>query len=150
MTQAIIFIGIQATGKSTFYREKFFNTHVRISLDLLKTRHREKSFLNACFQTQQKFVVDNTNPTFKERERYITLAKQAKFEIVGYYFESKIADSLQRNEHRSLKERIPEKGILGAYNKLEIPNLSEGFDRLFYVKTISNNSFKVEEWLNEV
>ncbi|MBN1315005.1 MAG: hypothetical protein JXA42_06040 [Anaerolineales bacterium] len=37
--QAVIFIGIQATGKSTFFKERFFNTHVRISLDLLKTRN---------------------------------------------------------------------------------------------------------------
>ncbi|MEL6944740.1 MAG: ATP-binding protein, partial [Bacteroidota bacterium] len=35
--QAILFIGIQASGKSTFYKERFFNTHVRISMDLLNT-----------------------------------------------------------------------------------------------------------------
>jgi len=28
--QVIIFIGIQATGKSIFYKENFFDTHVRI------------------------------------------------------------------------------------------------------------------------
>jgi len=25
--EAIIFIGIQATGKSTFFQQRFFNTH---------------------------------------------------------------------------------------------------------------------------
>jgi predicted kinase len=39
--QAIIFMGIQACGKSTFYHHKFALTHVRINLDMLKTRHRE-------------------------------------------------------------------------------------------------------------
>ncbi len=29
---AIILIGIPASGKSTFYRQRFFFTHVRISL----------------------------------------------------------------------------------------------------------------------
>ncbi len=35
--QAILFSGIQATGKSSFYRERFFHTHVRINLDMLRT-----------------------------------------------------------------------------------------------------------------
>ena len=38
--EAVVFTGIQASGKSTFYRERFFHTHLRISLDLLKTRGR--------------------------------------------------------------------------------------------------------------
>ena len=69
--QSIIFFGIQASGKSTFYRERFFHSHVRLSLDLLRTRHRERQFLLTCVQTQARFVVDNTNPTVVERQRYI-------------------------------------------------------------------------------
>jgi hypothetical protein len=42
--EAIIFIGVQATGKSSYFRDRFFGTHVRISLDLLKTRHRGGSW----------------------------------------------------------------------------------------------------------
>ncbi len=89
--QAIIFIGIQATGKTTFYNDRFFNTHVRISLDLLKTRHREHEFLTTCLRTRQSFVVDNTNPTIEDRKRYIDMVKDAKYEVIGYYFESKIS-----------------------------------------------------------
>lgn len=33
--QAVIFTGLQASGKSAFYRERFFNTHIRINLDIL-------------------------------------------------------------------------------------------------------------------
>ena len=40
--QLIIFMGLQASGKSTFYREKFIDTHIRLNLDMLKTRHREQ------------------------------------------------------------------------------------------------------------
>lgn len=72
--QAIIFCGIQASGKSTFYQQHFFHTHVRISLDLLRTRYRENLFLDACLRTQQRFVVDNTNPTAVERAKYVALA----------------------------------------------------------------------------
>jgi hypothetical protein len=30
--EAVILIGIQGSGESTFCRERFFNTHVRISI----------------------------------------------------------------------------------------------------------------------
>ena len=32
--EAIIFTGLQGSGKSSVYRERFFTTHMRISLDL--------------------------------------------------------------------------------------------------------------------
>lgn len=32
--EAVLFIGMQASGKSTFYRERFFSSHVRINLDI--------------------------------------------------------------------------------------------------------------------
>lgn len=144
--QTIIFIGIQATGKSTFYKKEFFGTHVRISLDLLRTRHREQVFLQACLQTQQRFVVDNTNPTIEERQRYIHMAQAMKYEVIGYYFESKIKEAIERNSSRSGKALIPERGIMGTYNRLEIPSLSEGFDKLFYVKLADNSEFEVTPW----
>ena len=60
--EAVVFVGLQGSGKSSFFKERFFSTHVRISLDLLKTRHREQRFLEACLSTEQRFVIDNTNP----------------------------------------------------------------------------------------
>jgi predicted kinase len=148
--QAIIFIGIQATGKSTFFKEKFFDSHVRISLDVLKTRSREKLFLDACLQSGQKFVVDNTNPTMEDRKRYIAPAKAANFEVVGYYFESKLTDSLQRNRQRLGKQLIPERGVLATYHKLQLPALNEGFDKLYYVQIDASGSFVIMEWADEI
>ena len=46
--EAVILIGIQASGKSSFYKERFFDTHVRINLDMLKTKHRQRVLLDAC------------------------------------------------------------------------------------------------------
>jgi hypothetical protein len=65
--EAIIFIGIQATGKSTFFQQRFFVTHVRINLDMLKTRNRERILLVACLEDKQPFVIDNTNLTREAR-----------------------------------------------------------------------------------
>ncbi|MCZ7685192.1 MAG: AAA family ATPase [Sandaracinaceae bacterium] len=146
--EAILFTGIQATGKTTLYRERFFRTHVRISLDLLRTRHREAAFLDACLATQQPFVVDNTNPARVDRARYITAARRAGFRVVSYYFSSQIGPALARNRERTGKERIPEPGVLGTYGRLEPPSRDEGFDAMFFVR-MHESGFAVEEWRDE-
>jgi predicted kinase len=95
--EAAIFVGIQASGKSSFYRKQFFDTHLRINLDMLKTRHRERILLRACIEAKQPFVVDNTNPTIEERARYIEIARSGGFRVVGYYFRSPPKEALTRN-----------------------------------------------------
>jgi predicted kinase len=148
--QTIIFIGIQATGKTTFYVQRFLNTHVRISLDLLRTRHREAQFLDTCLQTQQRFVIDNTNPTKEDRRRYIAMASDAGYEVVGYYFQSQVYAAIERNDARLESEQIPPKGILSTYSKLELPSYAEGFDELYYVSIGDDGDFRVEGWKDEV
>jgi predicted kinase len=148
--QAIIFVGIQASGKSTFYHQRFANTHIRINLDMLKTRHREQRLLETCLEIGQPFVIDNTNPTPQDRERYIIPAKGKGFWVIGYYFESKIADSLQRNQYRQSEQQIPEKGIRGTHARLILPKYEEGFDELFYAQIAPERKFIVKEWINEI
>lgn len=148
--EALIFCGIQATGKSTFYKERFFNSHVRISMDLLNTRHKEKRFLDMCIELQQRFVVDNTNPTIADRQRYILPAREAKYKVIGYFFQSKIQEALQRNEQRVGKERIDEKGITGTRNRLVLPTFAEGFDELYFVCITLENTFSITAWQHEI
>lgn len=143
--EAIIFCGIQASGKTTFYLQNFLHTHVRISMDLLRTRHREKKFLELCLQTGQRFVADNTNPSAEERSRYIQPALAAKFIIKGYFFESTVGDAIRRNAGRSGKARIPEKGVGGTFKRLEIPKISEGFHTLYKVRIRPDYMFQVQE-----
>lgn len=148
--EAVILMGIQASGKTTFYRERFFNTHVRISLDMLKTRHREMRLMQVCLETQQPFVIDNTNPTREERRRYIEAAKAVRFRVVGYYLQSKAEECKARNEGRCENQQIPLVGLLGTYKRLELPSLSEGFDELYYVRIGEEGQFIVERWSDEV
>jgi predicted kinase len=141
--EALIFIGLQASGKSSFYRERFFSTHVRISLDLLRTRHRERRMLSLCLETQQPFVIDNTNPTREDRRRYIDAARSAGFEIVGYYFSGRIAECLLRNQQRS--HPVPDVGLLATARKLQLPSMDEGFDYLNFVR-LDASGFVTDDW----
>ncbi|MEJ3718196.1 AAA family ATPase [Paenibacillus polymyxa] len=142
--ECVIFIGIQASGKSTFYKERFFKTHMRINLDMLKTRNRENMYLQTSIETMQRFVVDNTNPTVEERKKYIDVCKNKGFKIIGYYFEPDYAESIKRNEQRTGKEYIPEIGIKSVMSKLEVPSYEEGFDEIYSVIS-SEGTFRIEK-----
>ncbi|HSJ03696.1 MAG TPA: ATP-binding protein, partial [Verrucomicrobium sp.] len=61
--QLILFTGIPASGKSLFYKQRYADTHVRINLDMLRTRNRESILFRACLEGKAQVVVDNTNLT---------------------------------------------------------------------------------------
>lgn len=144
--EAVIFIGIPGSGKTTFFRERFFDRYVRISKDLLRTRHREQVFLHACLSTQQRFVIDNTNVLAAERRLYIPRARAAKFRIVGYVFDSTLKDALRRNAQRQGKAIVPIAGVIGKYKRLQMPDLREGFDDLLSVSIDNESKFIVLPW----
>jgi predicted kinase len=141
--ELVIFVGLQASGKSTLYRQRFFTTHVRINLDMLKTRHRERTLLQACVAMQQHCVVDNTNVLRAERAVYITAARPARFRVVGYFFEPDIQACIARNEQRTGREHIPVKGILSAAKRMQPPRYDEGFDALYHVRIDPADGFRV-------
>ena len=146
---AIILIGIPATGKSTFCRQRFSETHTAISLDILKSRKREKALLDECLASKKPFVIDNTNASSEERHRFIAPAKAAGYRVTGYYFSSKVEEALERNRHREGADRIREQGIFGAAGRLVLPCWSEGFDELWYVRMDGDCGFIVDEWKSQ-
>lgn len=138
--ELVIFIGLQGSGKSSFYMQRFFATHVRINLDMLKTRHRERTLLQACIAMQQHTVVDNTNLLRTERAVYLGAGRASGFRIVGYFFTPDVPGCLTRNAQRSGPARVPDKAILGAARRLQPPMLSEGFDMLYDVRVEATGS----------
>jgi len=141
--EAIVLIGIQGSGKSTFYSQRFASTHARISLDELKTRRREQEVLEAYLRLGRPFVIDNTNVRAADRARYIAAAKAAGFRVTGYFLDASLRDALRRNKLRAGKEAIPVPGVVGTLKRLERPSFQEGFDELYSVSRDDDDQFVV-------
>lgn len=142
--ELVLLIGIPATGKSTFAKERFFASHLRVNRDMLKTAHRERVLFDACLSTSTALLVDNTNVTRAERARFIDAARAAGFRVRGFFFESKVRDALARNEARG--RPVPDVAVLGRSKELELPSFSEGFHELFFVRPATTGGFDVANW----
>ncbi len=142
--EAVVLCGVQGSGKTTLYRDRFLDTHVRVSMDLLRTRHREAAFLHTCLETRQPFVVDNTNPTPADRRRYLEPARAAGFKVIGYLVEVEQAEALARNAERSGTRRVPASGLVGTGRRLIRPAPEEGFDELWHATAAPGGGWRVE------
>lgn len=131
--ELIVFCGVQGAGKTTFYQANFSATHLRISLDMLRTRRRERAILEACLAIGQRAVVDNTNPTRAERAVYVDLARRARFRAVAYRFDTPVPVCRARNEARTGRARVPPAGLHATAARFEPPMLGEGFAAVFAV-----------------
>ena len=143
---AVIFIGIPASGKSTFYSRFFRETHVHINLDTIHTRNKEKTLLDECVSLGRSFVVDNTNPTAFDRERYISAIKGKSYRIYGYFFRGNITDCIKRNSYRTGKARVPDRAITAISSKMQPPKYSEGFDKIYFVDQVDGD-FSVDGYI---
>lgn len=63
----VIMMGLQGSGKSTFYAKHLLENYVRVNLDTLKTRYQERLLIDECLTNGHNFVIDNTNPTREDR-----------------------------------------------------------------------------------
>jgi predicted kinase len=135
--EAIVLCGIQGSGKTTLYRDRFLDTHVRVSLDLLRTRPREAAFLRTCLETRQPFVVDNTNPTPAERRRYVEPARAAGFRVIAYLVAVDAAQAFARAD-------IPPARVAATARALQTPTPEEGFDELWHATGASGGGWRIE------
>jgi predicted kinase len=142
--EAIVLCGVQGSGKTTLYRERFLETHVRVSMDLLRTRHREAALLDWCLRERQRFVVDNTNPTAADRRRYVEPARAAGFRVIGYLVEVDPAVALGRNAERDAARRVPVVGVAATSRRLIRPALEEGFDELWHATAAPGRGWRIE------
>jgi predicted kinase len=142
--EAIVLCGLQGAGKTTLYRDRWLETHVRISMDLLRTRPREAALLELCLSTRQPLAVDNTNPTPAERRRYVEPARAAGFRVVGYLVDADPDEALGRNVRREGRRRISERAVLGTARRLIRPVPEEGFDELWHATPAAAGGWRIE------
>ena len=143
--EAVILCGVQGSGKTTLYRDRFLETHARVSMDLLRTRARERAFLQVCVETRMPFVVDNTNPTVAERARYLKPAREAGFKLVAYLVEVDFAVAAARNAAR--ERTVPATGLRDVARRLVEPTPEEGFDELFHATALPDGGWRIEPLL---
>lgn len=134
----MILIGLPASGKSTFYRERFAATHDHVSKDLIRSaarpQARQQKSIAASLARGRSVAVDNTNPRRATRAAIVGLARQYGAATTAYYFETTAADALRRNRLRQGRDRVPDVAIFTVRKRLEPPDASEGFDRIFLVR----------------
>ncbi len=152
--EVIILMGLQASGKSTFFRSHFALTHVHVSKDLLrnnrKPARRQHQLIEEALQAGRSVVVDNTNATREEREPLIALGHCYGAMVIGYYFEVQLRESLERNRSRQGKAKVPEIAIFTTLKRLVRPSFEEGFDELFSARPLGNQTFEVCDWKEEL
>jgi predicted kinase len=139
----VLLIGVPASGKSSFYKARFADTHVRLNLDMLRTPHRLRLLRDACLAAGASFVLDNTNVTRAGRREHLAAARAAGFRVEGYFLESRRDECLARNEGRAGRARIPASAVRGMSERLEVPAADEGFDALFRVRLLAGGGFEV-------
>ena len=151
--ELVIFIGLQASGKSTFFRTYFATTHEQVSKDLMRNNknraRRQAQLIEAALQAGRSVVVDNTNPTIEDRASLIQLSKTYGAQIIGYYFESQVSLCRKRNQQRVGKDQVPDVAIYSTIKKLVRPTYAEGFHQLFYVHIASQSAFEVRPWVED-
>jgi predicted kinase len=136
--QLIIFTGLPASGKSTYYREHFAATHVHVSKDMMPKARRsdEKQLIEveAALAAGKSVVVDNTNPSPDVRAPLIALGRRHGARIIAYYFDTDMKTCLARNRLREGIARVPNVALFVTRKKLVPPAIEEGFDEVVVVR----------------
>ncbi len=138
--ELIVFAGLQAAGKSTYYRTHFAATHVHVSKDLMKNARnreaRQQRLVEEALAAGRSVVVDNTNATAAARAPLVETGRRYCARVVAYHFESTVNDALARNRMREGLARVPDVAIFTTAKKFEAPSFSEGFDEVRVIAPI--------------
>jgi predicted kinase len=152
--ELVLFIGLQASGKSSFYRARFTATHAHVSMDHFPNnrnrRARQLLLVEEALRGGRSVVIDNTNPTALDRAPIIHLARSRDVPVIGYYFESRLGPCVERNRARLGKARVPDVALFATVKRLERPSLDEGFSRLYHVRMSESGDWEVSEWCDSV
>ncbi len=140
-------IGLQACGKTTFYRQRFAATHVHVSKDAFpsarRPQRRQMRMIEEALADGRDVVVDNTNPSPAEWAPIIAAARAHGAGVTGYWFPPDLAASMARNAARTGRTRVPDVGLRATIKILREPATADGFDELHTVRFDGAGGFDV-------
>ncbi len=142
-------VGLPASGKTSFVAARLAGTHRHVSGDLLgrrRSRARQHALVEAALAAGASVVVDNVNARAADRAELIALGRARGARVVGYYFDTPVAEAIARNRRRAGPARVPDVAIYAAARRLEPPAPAEGFDALYRVTFAPDGGFAVTPW----
>ena len=146
--ELVIFAGLQASGKTSFYRARFAATHLHVSKDAWPNarnrERRQRRLVEDALARGQSVVVDNTNPSPLERRPLIDIGRAAGARVIAFWFASSVNDALARNAIRTGRARVRDAGIFTVAGRLVAPSTDEGFDDRFEVR-LAGDDFVVTD-----
>src|SRR5512135_2873087 len=114
--EVVVLVGLQGSGKSTFYRQRFAATHALVSRDLFRNdpqpSRRQRELLDAALRDGRSVVVDNTSPTVADRAAILAVARAHGAQASCYFFGRDVRAAIARNASREGKRSVPVVGIL--------------------------------------
>jgi predicted kinase len=145
--ELLIFVGLPGAGKSTFFRQRFADSHVHVSKDNLRSQRqpdrRQHELLAQALSDGRSVVVDNTNASLEERAALIAAGRRYGARIAAYFFDSTTHECVARNRGRQGRARIPDVGIFATARRLVRPLDAEGFDVVHRVRSLPEEQFEV-------
>lgn len=143
----MIFVGLPASGKTTFYQRRFAATHRHISKDhwpnAARKDERQAQLIRSALAAGASVVVDNTNAAPADRAAIIAIARQFNARVIGYYFTATTREAVGRNRAREGKQRVPDVAIFATAKRMTAPRRDEGFDELYRVAIRQDDGFDV-------
>ncbi|MBH5333942.1 ATP-binding protein [Streptomyces pactum] len=146
--EVAVLVGLQASGKSTFYERCLSGRYALVSKDLFprSARNRQRRQMRLVAEhlaAGRPVAVDNTNPSPREWAPLLELAHAHGAVATAYWFPPDPAGSLRRNAARTGRDRVPDVGVLATLRQLRAPSPADGFDAVRTVRFDGRGGFTV-------
>ncbi|WP_309058584.1 AAA family ATPase [Streptomyces sp.] len=147
-TDVAVFVGLQASGKSTFYDQRLSGRYALVSKDLFprgarNKQRRQMRLVEEHLAAGRPVAVDNTNPSPHEWAPLVELAHAHGATATAYWFPPDVTGSLRRNAAREGRDRVPDVGVLATLRQLCKPSAEDGFDVVHEVRFDGRGGFEV-------
>ncbi|XP_033754080.1 LOW QUALITY PROTEIN: bifunctional polynucleotide phosphatase/kinase-like [Pecten maximus] len=141
--EMVILVGFPASGKSFFSTTRLVpKGYIQINRDTLGTWQKCVTMCTKSLKEGKSVVIDNTNTTKEQRERYIPLAKKAGIPCRCFVFTASLYQCRHNERYREMVDKthkaISEITMNSMRSKYEAPNTSEGFSEIVKINFVPN------------